>query len=521
MKPSMMFVQTTALLAGAGLLTACADDALDLEHTARSVVGEVDSAGPVGAPEASAGSDATTRSSSGPASSAATGITYIWTKQGPRLLDAADARLELAVGQLATARFDGVGAPGSVEVGVDDVGLAVTGADGERLESKQLVGLAIDATARDGSAVTFIIDGGRLGDAAGRHRYRVIARRPDGSKAPLCPDDDSAYAVRGMFNELGEYSDGDTSVVFACRRSAAAKAVRWGYKPSIGPTWVMAATRLARADYCGTGQSHTLPDTQVLVYDRQGHVAAAVEDDEAPPPAVAKDAAPFAFEAGWSGDKHRGAVCLSKARWQTFALGGPCPQVLPDPRLANSGGFYCEDLTSWTGTWTPGSASSFLEALEAQGALTFSESQVNDKGLWTWRKGKDHYSTTSGFYADDLHSRREPAGGDGYALVEWLGTVFTAKRDKTVPLYHWYNPSTKDHLTSTLDTGVAPWERREIVGYVHAMGTPAAVRGNASILLVTAWNAANSDFRLFALRPGFPGLPAGYVAVRYEGYAIR
>ncbi|MCY1054097.1 ADYC domain-containing protein [Nannocystis sp. SCPEA4] len=67
----------------------------------------------------------------------------------------------------------------------------------------------------------------------------------------------------------------DASVVtFACRDAVLAKCVEWGYRPwaTVGSTSLanhhQACTRMARADYCGDGTSHTFTGTPIDVSDR-------------------------------------------------------------------------------------------------------------------------------------------------------------------------------------------------------------------------------------------------------------
>ena len=62
---------------------------------------------------------------------------------------------------------------------------------------------------------------------------------------------------------------------------------------------------MARADYCGNGQSHTHQDTTIDMYDRLGMIQRTTEASEEWDPAKA------AFEAAWAPD---GATCLARTR---------------------------------------------------------------------------------------------------------------------------------------------------------------------------------------------------------------
>lgn len=107
-------------------------------------------------------------------------------------------------------------------------------------------------------------------------------------------------------------------------------------------------TRLARADYCGNGVSHTRDGTLINVWDNL----------PAPGPIQGHGHTPFGmvFEAGWDTG---GAVCLSHERWllggSTIALG--CPQRLILPGL---GPKVCDFAAEVLGS--PGDAQMFDES---------------------------------------------------------------------------------------------------------------------------------------------------------------
>ncbi len=120
-----------------------------------------------------------------------------------------------------------------------------------------------------------------------------------------------ALAVQGLWDGSGARSNIEGKFTFACETGAIAKCIAWGYKPwaqkegqSLEPLH-QACTRMARADYCGNGRSHTRPENPVDIYDdlrlltRTLQRGAGWEPDRA------------SFEAAWGPD---GAVCMSRTR---------------------------------------------------------------------------------------------------------------------------------------------------------------------------------------------------------------
>jgi hypothetical protein len=141
-----------------------------------------------------------------------------------------------------------------------------------------------------------------------------------------------AIPVSGRWNVTGARVDEPGSFTFSCTSGVIAKCVRWGYKPwksvngvSLAP-YHQACTRMARADYCGDGQSHTVNGTSINLYDPLGIQVQAPNDG-------------MTFEASWTPD---GAYCVSKQRWygqdpslyptgDVFAR--DCPKKLTNPSL--------------------------------------------------------------------------------------------------------------------------------------------------------------------------------------------
>jgi hypothetical protein len=134
----------------------------------------------------------------------------------------------------------------------------------------------------------------------------------------ICSDP-SAFGmfVPGTWDETGALRptvEGEPAfdVTFSCPSGVIAKCVTWGYAPwDAGADVHQSCVRMARADYCGDGTSHTRDGTPIDVFDAAGVQQAS--DDEG-----------FEFEAGWGPD---GAVCVSKPRYHDSVVGRG--EVLP------------------------------------------------------------------------------------------------------------------------------------------------------------------------------------------------
>lgn len=120
-----------------------------------------------------------------------------------------------------------------------------------------------------------------------------------------------ALAVSGVWDASGARQEVPGRFTLACENGAIAKCVNWGYKP-----WELkdgrpltdlhqACTRMARADYCGDGRSHTHQGTAIDMYDSLGLLARSTEATAGWDPAKAS------FEAAWTPE---GALCLSRTR---------------------------------------------------------------------------------------------------------------------------------------------------------------------------------------------------------------
>ena len=156
---------------------------------------------------------------------------------------------------------------------------------------------------------------------------------------PACPVDSDglrvAIPLAATWDETGARIESNSLFTFGCTTGVIAKCYRWGYRPwatGYGDLGAMhwTCTRLARADYCGNGTSHTQDGTAIDVWDNL----------PSPGPIQQRDSGLLQgiidFEAGWS---TRGAVCLSHARWINGGtlIAQACPDRLIPPILLLGG----------------------------------------------------------------------------------------------------------------------------------------------------------------------------------------
>lgn len=176
-----------------------------------------------------------------------------------------------------------------------------------------VVGTVLQGSSSDGKPVEVAICGAEPSpEDPGMVFYRIEAWNPvaqEWENPCVAVDrvpDPRALAVSGVWDASGARQDTPGKLTFACENGAITKCITWGYKP-----WVsrdekpmadlhQACTRMARADYCGNGKSHTRQDTTIDLYDRFG----LVERGE-------WDPAKASFEAAWAPD---GATCLARTR---------------------------------------------------------------------------------------------------------------------------------------------------------------------------------------------------------------
>jgi len=147
--------------------------------------------------------------------------------------------------------------------------------------------------------------------------YQVQAWNPVAQEweNPCVPNGDHpnprALVMGGVWDATGAHHDVAGKVTFACENGDLTKCVDWGYKPwerRDGKSMAdvhQACTRMARADYCGDGESHTKERTIIEYYDSMGLNARMTRAVQGWDPERAS------FEAAWAPD---GASCLARTR---------------------------------------------------------------------------------------------------------------------------------------------------------------------------------------------------------------
>jgi hypothetical protein len=184
--------------------------------------------------------------------------------------------------------------------------------------SKSLVGTVLQGTSSEGKPVEVAVCGAESSpEDSELVWYRVeawnsVAQRWENpcvatDKVP----DPRALAVSGVWDGSGAHQPVQGKFTLACENGVITKCIRWGYKPWASHNGQslaelhLACTRMARADYCGNGQSHTSQNTPIDMYDRLGVLARTTERSAAWDPARAS------FEAAWAAD---GATCMARTR---------------------------------------------------------------------------------------------------------------------------------------------------------------------------------------------------------------
>ncbi|HYO52592.1 ADYC domain-containing protein [Archangium sp.] len=186
------------------------------------------------------------------------------------------------------------------------------------LAPEGLVGAVLQGTASDGQPVEVALCGGEPAPHDPTMvRYQievwnaVSASWENPCIATSRVPSPRALAVWGVWDETGARRDVPGKFTFACENGAIAKCIDWGYKP-----WAkkdghsladlhQACTRMARADYCGDGRSHTREDNPIDMYDSLQVLTRTTEAVAGWEPARAS------FEAAWTPE---GAACLARTR---------------------------------------------------------------------------------------------------------------------------------------------------------------------------------------------------------------
>ena len=350
------------------------------------------------------------------------------------------------------------------------------------------------------------------GAALPGYDYEVLISDSAGaSDVPLCAGANLAVPVPGTWDVYGAFTGWTDRFSFVCPEGVVDKCIRWGYRfwePGYAE-FHLACTKMARADYCGRGDSHTLDGTLIDFYDVHGVRGLPGYVDRDP---ASKD---MVFEAAW---RTKGqAVCLSKLRWSTLPLGGFCPSVLPDPRVVSMKqdprARFCEDYGK-VGTLD------LLSILEREGAIVFNDSAYMDAGLYTWTHSStgERLTSSHGSYAPARRSVPPDPTNPDYGSARFEGTVYNPGLAPallpagTLPLHRWYHSGRAEYLTTTVDpvslgagSGYVRGPSRGPHSRAHMGGPPGARK------LVIFRNTATGDF---LTTTGVP--PAGY-----EGFAPK
>jgi hypothetical protein len=184
--------------------------------------------------------------------------------------------------------------------------------------STSLVGTVLQGTSSDGKLVEVALCGAEPApEDPDMVWYRIEAWNPVSLEwenpcvATQTVADPRALAVGGVWDASGTRRQVPGRLTLACENGVITQCINWGYKP-----WTrregqsladlhQACTRMARADYCGNGQSHTHVATLIDMYDRLGVLSVTTE------PSANWDPARASFEAAWAPD---GATCVSRTR---------------------------------------------------------------------------------------------------------------------------------------------------------------------------------------------------------------
>lgn len=186
----------------------------------------------------------------------------------------------------------------------------------------------------------------RAGTDPTQERYEIEVWKPKREKWEnpcLATDPKStprALAVPGQWDGSGARQEVAGAFTFACEAGAIAKCVEWGYKPwakKEGKSLTelhQACTRMARADYCGDGKSHTRDGSSIDVYDGLKVLERATESSEL------WDVRRGSFEAAWSAE---GATCLSHTRdgQAVETVMAECPDLFEKAGKELDGGDRC------------------------------------------------------------------------------------------------------------------------------------------------------------------------------------
>ena len=186
--------------------------------------------------------------------------------------------------------------------------------DGHAIAGEAFVGATIPAVLSDGRTIDLTITGFERKPAHVDIAFYELAHEGQS----ICAEGAKGMFLPGAWDERGARHDSLTtgastaSVTFSCVGGVIAKCALWGYAPwRVGAALHQTCTRMARADYCGSGVSFTRDGTPIDMFDVSGVNQPANE-------------AGFLFEAGWN---ENGATCVSRPRYDAVTTSGEA--VLP------------------------------------------------------------------------------------------------------------------------------------------------------------------------------------------------
>ncbi len=184
--------------------------------------------------------------------------------------------------------------------------------------SRSLVGTVLQGTSSDGEPVEVAVCGAEPSPGDSElvwyrlEAWNALAQRWENPcVATGAIPDPRALAVAGVWDASGAHQAVEGRFTLACETGVITKCIGWGYKPWAKHNGQSLAelhqtcTRMARADYCGDGKSHTRQDTLIDMYDRLRVLAPTTERSAAWDPERAS------FEAAWAAD---GATCMARTR---------------------------------------------------------------------------------------------------------------------------------------------------------------------------------------------------------------
>jgi hypothetical protein len=321
-------------------------------------------------------------------------------------------------------------------------------------------------------------------------RYRGT---PSSAWTGYCSGGAATVPLHGHWTRTGLHVDDAHAIAFACADSVAYKCTSWGYVADTVPTMAIwrehqACTRMARADYCSDGTSHTREGTLIDIFDGDGATSwpSPVVTNPAswPPPA-----ADFYFEAAWRAESQP-PVCLSRLRWQSLPLNA-CGTALPDPRVSTNG-VFCDEMT--------------LSGMAAADALVYDASVFNDLALHTWEHASngDQVSTVHGFLSAVAPTTVAPFGS-AYDHVDRDGVILRSLPASVLPTdvdeVRTYVKGT-DHVVTTAATRPVGATDLGAEGFVFRNArsdtTPLYLYTNGSDYLTTISASPGAGYALLA-----------------------